>query len=157
MSTRRRNEVQDPGSILLFGTGVVAGASIAIQSVLNATLGERLGNFGSVLALTLVSILALLVLIWLFPSTASFGTLPGWGEWYLYAGGLLGVMVLAAPIYLVPRVGATYTLVAMIVGQLLAALLVDSFGLFASPRIDATFPRIFGAACVVIGAFFVTR
>jgi len=149
--------MQSVGSGLLFGVGVVAGALIAVQSVLNATLGQRLGNFGSVLALTIVSIAVLLVIITFFPSGATFSSLPGWDQWYLYAGGLLGIVVLAAPIYLVPRVGTTYTLVAMVVGQLLAALLIDNFGLFATPRIEATLARIAGVTFVAIGAFLVAR
>lgn len=149
--------MQNPGSVLLLGIGVVAGASIAVQSVLNATLGQRLGNLGSVLVLTFVSIATLLFIILLFPSGASFSSLPGWGQWYLYAGGILGVVVLAAPIYLVPRVGTTYTLVAMVLGQLLAALVIDGAGLLASPRIEPTLPRIAGVVLVAIGAFLVVK
>ncbi len=141
----------------LFGLGIVAGAMIAIQSVLNATLGERLGNFGSVLVLTLVSIGVLLVAIAIFPSNASFKSMPGLDEWYLYAGGALGVVILAAPIFLVPRIGTTFTLVAIVMGQLGMALLIDHFGLFASPKIVASAPRILGVVFVAIGAILVAR
>ena len=63
-------------SASLFGLGVLAGGMIAVQSVLNATLGQRIGNFGSVLILTVVSIGFLLVIVLLFPSTARFQSLP---------------------------------------------------------------------------------
>lgn len=144
-------------SLWLSGLGAVAGALIAVQSVLNATLGERLGNFGSVLILSVVSIAVLLVVIALFPGTARFEGLPNLSEWYLYAGGALGVAILAAPIFLVPRIGTTFTLVAIVMGQLLMALLIDHFGLFASPRIAASMPRLLGVGLVALGAVLVAR
>ena len=144
-------------SASLFGLGVLAGGMIAVQSVLNATLGQRAGNFGSVLILTVVSIACLLLIILLFPRTARFQSLPGPSEWYLYLGGALGVAILAAPIFLVPRLGTTSTSVALVFGQLLMALLIDHLGLFSSPQIGATLPRILGVALVAAGAILVSR
>lgn len=130
---------------------------IAVQSVLNATLGQHLGNFGSVLVLTGVSIIVLLLVIGVFPDSARFDRLPGPSEWYLYAGGALGVGILAAPIFLVPRIGVTFTLVAIVLGQLTMSLLVDHFGWFASPQIEASLARILGVALVALGAVLAAR
>jgi len=143
--------------VFLSGLGVIAGGLIAVQSVLNASLGQRLGNFGAVLILTLVSIGTLLVLILFFPSTASLSNLPGLSEWYLYVGGILGVAILAAPILLVPRIGTTSTLIAIILGQSIIAMLIDHFGLFASPKVEINFARAAGVILVGIGAYLVGR
>lgn len=144
-------------SIFLSVIGVVAGGFIAIQSVLNSTLGQRVGNFGSVLVLTAVSALVLAALILAFPSSANFKALPGPGEWHLYFGGVLGVAILAAPIFLVPRIGTTSTLLLIVLGQALFALVIDNFGLFASPKIEITLSRAVGVALVAIGAYLVGR
>ncbi len=143
--------------LLLSGMGIVAGGMIAIQSVLNSSLGQRAGNLGSVLVLTFISAITLIILIVAFPTTANFQRLPGLSEWYLYVGGVLGVVILAAPIYLVPRIGTTSTLVAIVLGQLLLALLIDHFGLFASPKIEVKQTRIVGGLLVAIGAFLVSK
>ena len=143
--------------IFLSGLGVIAGGLIAIQSVLNASLGQRLGNFGAVLMLTLVSIGTLLVLILFFPSTANLSNLPGFSEWYLYVGGILGVAILAAPILLIPRIGTTSTVIAIILGQSIIALLIDHFGLFSSPKVEINFVRVVGVFMVAVGAYFVGR
>ena len=142
---------------LLSGLGVFAGGMIAVQSVLNSTLGQRMGTLGSVLLLTLVSLIALVGLIVVFPDTADFQRIPGLSEWYLYVGGLLGVAILASPIFLVPRIGATSTLAAIVLGQLLLALVIDHFGPFASPKTEANLPRILGIGLVAIGAFLVGK
>lgn len=143
--------------ILFIAVGIFAGGLITVQSVLNSTLGQRAGYLGSVLILTLVSMSILLVLIFLVPDTANFRQLPEPSQWYLYLGGLLGIAILAAPIVLIPRIGTTATLTALVLGQLLLALLVDNFGLFAAPRIEVGLGRVIGIILVVLGAFLAVR
>ena len=143
--------------ITLSGLGIVTGGLIAIQSVLNSSLGQRIGNLGSVLVLTLVSAIVLIVLIFFFPSTSNFRNLPGISESYLYIGGVLGVAILAAPIYLVPRIGTTSTLIAIVLGQSMIALAIDHFGLFASPKIEMNLARGIGVLLVAVGAYLVGR
>jgi len=143
--------------LLLSGIGVVAGGFIAIQSVLNSSLGQRAGNLGAVLLLTFVSACGLILLVVCFPSAASFKNLPGFSEWYLYLGGILGIVILAAPILLVPRIGTTSTLISIILGQSIMALLIDQFGMLASPKVEISITRITGVFLVAIGAYLVGR
>lgn len=143
--------------VIFTGLGVIAGGLIAIQSVLNASLGQRIGYFGSLLALTFMSAIFLLVLILLFPSTANFRDLPGISEWYLYVGGFLGVIIVVVPIYLIPQIGTTSTLIALVLGQSLFALAIDHYGLFASPKIEINLARAIGVLLVAFGAYLVGR
>ncbi len=83
--------------------------------------------------------------------------IPGMSEWYLYIGGVLGVAILATPIFLIPRIGATSTLTALVVGQLFLALIIDHFGLFSFPKIEINLTRIMGIALLVAGAFFIKQ
>jgi transporter family-2 protein len=116
-----------------------------------------MGNLGSVLVLTFFSAILLIVLILFFPSTSNFRNLPDISEWYLYIGGFLGVAILAAPIFLVPRIGTTSTLIAIVLGQLIIALVIDQFGLFASPKVEISLARGVGVFLVAIGAYLVGR
>jgi transporter family-2 protein len=115
------------------------------------------GNLGAVLVLTFISTGVLIILILFFPATSNLRNLPGLSEWYLYVGGILGVAILAAPILLVPRIGATPTLIAIILGQSLVALLIDHFGLFAAPKVEINLARVVGVLLVAVGAYFVGR
>lgn len=142
---------------LFFGIAIAAGSMITIQSVLNAALGQRTGNLGSVLILTFVSMSVLLLLILLFPATANLRSIPGPSQWYLYVGGVLGVAILAAPIFLIPRIGATSTLTGLVVGQLLLALFLDHFGAFGVPKIEIDATRLVGGTLLVLGTFFISR
>lgn len=141
----------------LFGLGILAGALITVQTVLNSSLGARAGVFGSILILTIISFIFLIVLIVIFPSTARFRELPGLSKWYLYLGGVLGVIIVALPIFLVPRIGAAVTLTAIVVGQLTLAMIVDHYGLLSVPKINVSFLRIVGIALVALGAYLVAR
>lgn len=143
--------------IVLFGLGIISGGLVTLQSVLNAGLGKRAGNLGSVFLLTVASLLFVVLLLALFPGTANLKGMPGPKEWYLYAGGILGVGVVAAPILLVPRIGATSTLTAIVVGQLLVALIVDHFGWLGSPKIEIGLLRVVGVALLALGAYFIAR
>lgn len=143
--------------LLLYGCGAIAGGMIAVQGVLNSTLGQRIGNFGAGIILTVVSIVTLGVLILIFPGSANFRQLPPASEWYLYFGGVIGVAILVTPIFLIPRIGTTATLVAIVFGQMVLALLIDHFGLFASPKIGINLTRVLGIALVSFGAFLVGR
>ncbi|MGB3715931.1 MAG: DMT family transporter, partial [Candidatus Promineifilaceae bacterium] len=137
--------------------GVLAGALITVQSVLNASLGDRAGVLGSVMALTIVSFVVLVVLIFLFPNAANFRGLPGLSRWYLYLGGALGVIILVSTIFLVPKIGAAETLTAIVVGQLTLAVVVDHFGLLSVPRVEVSLLRVAGIALVAVGAYLVVR
>lgn len=143
--------------LLLSGIGIFAGGLIAVQSVLNATLGQRIGNLGSVLVITLSSTILLVGVIFLVPSASNFRELPDLSEWPLYMGGIIGVATLAASISLVPRIGTTSTLIAMVLGQSLIALGIDHFWLFASPKIEINLARGVGLLLVAVGAYLVGR
>jgi len=67
------------------------------------------------------------------------------------------VAILAAPIYLVPKIGTTSTLIAIVLGQSLIALVIDHFGLFASPKIEINLARGIGVLLVAGGAYLVGR
>ena len=141
----------------LFLIGVLAGSMITVQSVLNAVLGRKTGNFGSVLILTFVSIGVLLILIALFPNTANVRALPSLSEWYLYLGGVLGVVILATPIFLIPRIGVTSTLMGLVIGQLVLALVFDHFGFLNTPKIELNIFRVIGLILLIVGVFLVRR
>ena len=145
------------GKLIYFFIAVIAGGVIAVQSVLNASLGKRSGHLGSVLILTIVSLLVLIALIQIFPSKSNLKNLPRIDEWYLYFGGVLGVFILATPIILIPKIGTASTLIAFVLGQSLVALLIDNFGLFASPKLEISIYRIVGIVLIGLGAFFISK
>lgn len=143
--------------LLLVGVGAVTGAMIALQSVINASLGRAVGSIGAVFVVGVVALVFVSVVVLLFPRAVNFRGLPGPSQWYLYLGGFLSLFIVAAPVFLVPRIGAAATITAIVVGQLVMALAADQAGLFGNPRISTSLPRIIGVILLTAGAYLIVR
>jgi transporter family-2 protein len=96
-------------------------------------------------------------LIALFPNTSNLRARPSLSEWYLYLGGILGVVILATPIFLIPRIGVTSTLMGLVIGQLVLALVFDHFGFFNTPKIEINLIRVIGLIILLIAGVFLVR
>ena len=56
-----------------------------------------------------------------------------------------------------PVVGVANMLAAAIVGQLVASILVDHFGLLGGMRVSISPSRVFGVVLLFIGLYFIQR
>ena len=142
---------------LLMGVGVITGSLIALQNVVNSSLGRFAGNLGAVFIVAVSGVVIILAAILLVPGSADFTHLPGPGHWYLYLGGILGILIITTPVYLVPRIGATATVTSVVIGQLLMAVIADQLGLFGNPKIAVSIPRLIGVVFLASGAYLVAR
>ncbi|WP_268869682.1 DMT family transporter [Paucilactobacillus suebicus] len=66
-------------------------------------------------------------------------------------GGLLGVVYLTGNILLFPKLGSVQTVIMPVLGQIIAGLVIDNFGLFYSPISHLTGIRLAGALLVLCG------
>ncbi|BDB22825.1 hypothetical protein Tamer19_35550 [Cupriavidus sp. TA19] len=138
--------------LLPLATAVLAGAVIPFQAGANATLGRSLGHpLAATLVSLLVSLAALLPLLWLLrvplPAASILARAPAW----TWIGGVLGVFYISAALVMAPRLGAAGFIAAVVAGQVLAALLVDQFGLAGFAARAMTPGRLAGAALIVAG------
>ncbi len=143
--------------LIFMMAGIAAGITTTLQGVINTGLESRTGFAGSVFIVTWVSALVMLVLLIIFPSYSNFKDLPGLKQWYLYAGGLCGIIIISTPVFLIPRIGVTLTIVTMIAGQLLISTIIDHFGLFNFPAIRMNFARFSGIILLIAGVFLVKK
>lgn len=143
--------------VLLLVAGLIAGSLVSLQNVINATLGRYVGTLGAVLVVAIIGAMLVAAAAIVLPGQVALGGLPGPRKWYLYLGGLMGVLIVAIPVFLVPRIGATATITAIVAGQLTMALIADQFGLLGTPRIEISLARIIGVLLLAAGAFLVVR
>lgn len=148
-----------PWSSLLLSLLVVgAGASVALQQVLNARLRADLGSpwwagFTSYLVGTLAMLLAIALTASAPPALAAAARAP----WTAWLGGLFGAIFIGVAILAVPRLGAATVLALIVVGQMLGALLYDHFGLFGLAQQQVTPTRLLGAALLIGGVLLIRR
>jgi transporter family-2 protein len=76
---------------------------------------------------------------------------------YLFVGGFVGAAVLVTAVVAVPRLGAASLIAALIVGQLIGAMILDHFGLLGLQDTPMTPIRLGGAILLVIGMGLVLR
>lgn len=129
----------------------VAGAAIAVQAPINAALGRGLSS--PIIAATLsfaVGFVVLLVFALLLGEVRALALLPAVSPWLL-VGGALGAFYVFSAIWSVPILGVLTTTSLLILGQIVAALLLDKFGAFGLPVQELSVWRLLAGALVAAG------
>jgi transporter family-2 protein len=103
-----------------------------------------------------VGTIALIVLTLLFArdstNLGALGTMP---LYMLLGGGLLGAVYVTINLILAPKIGVAAIMALGIAGQLVAALLLDRFGLFELMERELSVGRVGGVVLVLVGALMV--
>ena len=133
----------------------VIGLGVPIQTAVNSRLRSYvLSPYVASMVSFSVGTLFLLMLTLLtqhtvmIPST-TFTSNP----WWIWIGGLLGVIGLTTNILLFPKLGGVQTVILPIMGQILMGMLIDSFGLFQSPTHPFNIFRLIGMMFLLIGVY----
>lgn len=135
------------------GVGLVAALHLALSARAAETLGSpRAANavFWSVGALTAITIML-----------ASGDSAPlrriGAVPPLLWTAGAMGASIVLAISIVIPRLGTGPTMVALLLGQVLAGALLSHWGLLGSPVVTMTAMRWLGAALMGLGVWLVVR
>lgn len=129
----------------------VAGFAITLQAPVNAALGRNLGStLGAASVSFFVGFSLLLTLSFLRGEAGAFLRLAAAPRWMLI-GGVLGAFYVWAAIWSIPILGALTTASMLILGQMVAALVIDHFGLIGLPVRDISLPRLAAAGLVATG------
>ena len=128
-----------------------AGIALSTQAPLNAALARTLSQPLAAAAVSFgVGFLVLVIL-----SVAVGGTVPllrlGQAPGWQLLGGFLGAFYVWAVVWGVPQMGVVTTVAALILGQMVAALVLDRLGLFGLPVQDVSATRLAAAGLVAAG------
>jgi len=136
--------------------GLMAGISVPTQAGINAQLG--LWTRSPVLAATISFAVGTLSLVLYslvtripLPALATVGSHP----WWIWIGGALGAFFVTATIFLVPKLGATTMVAAVLGGQMVASLLLDHFGWLGYPLHPISLGRVAGVVLVCAGIWLI--
>lgn len=136
---------------------VAIGALLPLQALINARLGAQThgplyASFVSFLVGTcLLGALLLASRTPLLPAQP-LAALPPW----IWVGGIIGAVFVFAATLLVPKLGAASMICLVVLGQVVASLLLDHFGVLGAQR-PADAMRVAGALLVIVGAALVVR
>ena len=141
-------------SSILFAA--VAGTAMALQGTFNTAAGKVIGIAENTLVVHLIgaAVIALLLLFGIGKGDWSrFFEIP----WYGYLGGILSAVIIFAVVAGMAHLGVGNATAIIILFQVSAALIIDSFGLFGADKIPFTWSRLLGVVLLFFGTKLVFK
>jgi len=134
----------------------LAGVGLAFQAIINARLSAALG---SPIWATVVQVFVGLVLLFSvvavtrqpFPSLVGVSRLP----WWIWTGGMIGAAYVLIVILSTRPLGVALMVASVIVGQTLAALLIDHYGWFGLAVHRLSLSRALGVVLLLAGVLLI--
>ena len=134
---------------------LVGGVAASLQGPLTSLMGKHVGIMGSVFIIHLGGTIAsALFLLW--PGASD---LSAWRSvpWYALPAGVLGLVLLGALSYSIPRIGVVATITLVIAMQLLVSACLDHFGWLVDSVRPFDGSRALGVVILFLGAWLVVR
>ena len=137
---------------------LLVGGGITLQAALNTQLRQWLGHP------VVVAIASFAVGLAALAAVAAAGRLPlpsaqeaSGAPWWAWTGGLFGALYVAASVVLAPRLGPGLFFALLVAGQLVAAVVIEHFGLLGFDPQPASPVRVLGVALLVVGVLLIRR
>ena len=142
--------------LILVFVAFLIGVMLPVQAGVNAQLRTGLGHpllaaFASFAVGT--AALGLVALLSRARPAGALSDIP----WYQWTGGLLGAMYIAAAVVLAPRLGAATLIAAIVAGQMVTSLVLDTRGWAGFAQQPLTVSRLCGGLLVIAGVLLINR
>jgi len=135
----------------------LAGAVLPLQTLINGRLAALYGTPVLAGATSFqVGAAVLFACHFLFRSPGSTARLSEAPTW-IWAGGLLGAVYMAAVIASIPKLGAASMISLVVLGQVCASILLDHYGVLSMSAHPVSPARLGGAVLVLAGVWLVTH
>ena len=135
----------------------VVGVSIPLMAALNGGLGRQIESpYAATFILFCVGLVlsyALMMANGGFPALAKFRVIPP----YVYLGAVVVVSYIASITWAGPRIGVGNAVFFVLLGQVVAAALVDHFGLLSAAQAAITPRRMMGIAVMALGVWLARK
>lgn len=149
--------------VVLSFASFITGVAFAMQSAVNGALRKATENpiFASIASFTG----GLLILPWLLILSHMSGlfTIPSIEllitetKWWMYIGGVFGVVLVLGSVLLTKKIGFTTYFSLLISGQLVGSVVADAIGFLGTEIIMPTPIRFAGILLLVIGTILIQR
>ena len=141
--------------MIVIALGVLGGFAAGLQGPLASLMAKDVGTWGSVFLIHLGGLVGSSVIL-LWPGASR---LNAWRDvpWYALIAGLLGLILLGALTFCIPRLGVAATMTLIILGQLAVAAVLDHFGIFVESVRSFDLSRLAGMVVLLIGTWLMVR
>lgn len=128
---------------------IISGISMSLQGVFNTKLSEKIGIWETNVLVQLTGLILTLIISF-FLGKGSYSNLKNTNKVFLL-GGVLGVVIIFTVMKSISGMGTTIGIGTILIAQLLAAGIIDAFGLFGTDKIKFTFHEFLGIAIMIVG------
>lgn len=129
-----------------------SGVLMAVQGSLNTALSKVIGLLEATFVVQITGTIVIAVIVFVLRmGKGNLYALPQ-APWYSYLGGIIGVCIIYLVAASIPEVGVANATTAIIVGQVLTAILIDHIGGFGLTRVACGWSQLAGLAFLAIGA-----
>lgn len=142
-------------TMLVLAVAAVGGIAVAIQSQFVGQLDRSVGTLAS----TFITYGGGGLLIGVIMAMNAGSSLSNWRSvppWAL-AAGAVGLVIIAAISYTVPRVGLVPALMTITISQFVVSAIIDHFGLLGAETRTLDLSRTAGLSLLVVGLWLVMR
>ena len=135
--------------------GLFAGFILANQSPINAKLGGIVKSpfVSSLISFTIGTIFLIVIYFVSGQHIVSIDHIVRTNPWWIWLGGVIGVVYLTSNILMFPKLGAIQTIILPIVGQVIMGVIIDNYGLFGVNQVPLSWVKISGLFILFIGIY----
>lgn len=142
-------------AVLIVCIGLIGGIAVGVQTPVVGAMSNRVGGAAGSLIIHLSGAVASLILLLIRggENIGEWRTLT----WYMLGSGVFGLVLFMSLSQTVPKLGATSAITLIVVGQLLAGMVIDHFGLFEVAVRSVDLNRLIAALLLLAGAYLMVR
>ena len=146
-----------PETIRYASVMLAAGIGIPVLAALNAQLGNRIGSpAAAATVLFVVALCVATVAMLLTSGAAALAQVPAQPKHLLLGGFFVAFYVLSVT-WIAPRFGVGNAVFCVLLGQMLAASVIDHFGLFGAAVRSFNLMRASGIGLMAVGVLLIQR
>ena len=137
---------------MFYFLSLLMGILISVMILVNGGLTEEYGVYSATVIIHIVGLLLVSVLV-IIKKEQFF---PKFHPWFFYLGGAFGVLITVANNFAFGRISVSAILALGLLGQSIASIVIDQFGLLGMQRHPFKKHRLIGIILVVIGIRIMT-
>ncbi len=122
---------------------------MSIQGVFNTRVSEKIGLWETNVLVQGTALIFTLVIL-LIAGNGNFRNIKEVNKFYLL-GGILSAIIIFAVMKGITSLGPTYSIATILVAQLIAAGIIDAFGIFDAEQIKFAFSKFIGLGVMIVG------
>lgn len=134
---------------------IIGGAMVTLQAQMIGVIDKQMGTLESVF----ITYVSGGLLIFLLLAAMRGGNLGTWRyvPWYTLTAGAMGLVIIGALSYTVPRLGLVTAFTVFVAAQFIVGALLDHFGLLGAAVRPVDLSRLVGVIVLLVGVWLIVR